>query len=76
MKKQLLMVALTLGFVATTNCGKKTHQLAPNSSITVKSKKMPQAPVGVTVTKTSGNNRWILSNTGTSPVTIKGKKRK
>lgn len=76
MKKQLLIVALALGFVATTNCGKKSHQLTSGSSIEVKSKGMPSVPAGVTATKVNGKkNRWLITNTGTTTVTVRAKKR-
>jgi hypothetical protein len=79
MKKQLFMVALTLGFIATTECHKnKNYSLEAGSSITVKSKKMPSVPAGVTVTKTGGKNRWTLTNSnpaGSAPVTIRAKKK-
>jgi hypothetical protein len=84
MKKQLLIVALTLGFVATTECKKKTnsYSLAAGTSITVKTKKgtAPIVPAGVTATRASGKNRWTLTNTnptGTPPVTltVTGKKK-
>jgi|GEM_PF-5744521 len=78
MKKQLLIVALALGFVATTNCGKKSYQLTSGTSITVKSKTRPSVPAGVTVAKSSGNHRWVLTNTnptGTRPVMIRAKRK-
>lgn len=83
MKKQLLIVALTLGFIATTECKRNnnTYSLAAGTSITVKAKKMPKnLPAGVTITKTNGKNRYLLNNTnptGTPAVTVKvtGKKK-
>lgn len=83
MKKQLLIVALTLGFVATTECHKNnnnTYQLAPGSSIQVKyGKKTPtNLPAGVTATKVTGKKKtWTFYNTnqaGTAPVPIRRKK--
>jgi hypothetical protein len=77
MKKQLLMIALTLGFVATTQCKKtQSYQLSSGGSITVSSKRMPSVPAGVTATKVNGKkNRWVLTNTGTSTVTVRGKRK-
>lgn len=76
MKKQLLLVALALGFVATTNCGKKSHNLTPGSSITVSSKSMPSVPAGVTATRVNNKkNRWVLTNSGTTTVTVRAKRK-
>jgi hypothetical protein len=79
MKKQLLILALALGFIATTECKKnKNYSLAAGTSITVISKKMPTVPAGVTITRTNGKNRWVLMNTnaaGTPAVTIRIKKK-
>ena len=83
MKKQLLIVALALGFVATTEChkqknkNKNTYQLTPLSSVTVKANKPPVVPAGVTVTKI-GKKRYRLTNTnaaGTPPVPVSGKRK-
>ncbi len=79
MKKQLLLVALTLGFVATTECKKsKDYSLAAGTSITVKSGKAPVVPAGVTVKRVSGKKRWLLTNTnpiGTPPIIVRGKRK-
>jgi len=79
MKKQLLLLTLTLGFVATTNCHKqKSYSLSSGNSVTVSSKHMPKVPAEVTVTRAAGKhnkNRWVLTNNGATAVTVRVKRK-
>jgi hypothetical protein len=76
MKKQLLIVALALGFIATTECKKtKTYQLAAGSSINVISKKMPSLPAGVTAIKI-GKKRYTVTNNSPTAVTVTVRRKK
>ncbi len=74
MKKQLLIVALTLGFVATTECHKNkttTVSVQPGSSAVVTSKTQPSGS-GITATRIGKKKKkqWQITNTGTTPVTV------
>lgn len=77
MKKQLFaFTLLTLGFAAT---GEAKHHnkyttVQPNGGTTVvKSKKQPQVPAGVTVTKIS-KNKWRVTNNSGQAVQVRRNK--
>ena len=80
MKKQLLIVALTLGFVATTECHKQKSNtvvtIQPGASVTVTSKTKPSGPeITATQVGKKKKKQWTVTNTGTAPVTVTARKK-
>lgn len=72
MKKQLFLVALTFGLIATTECKKHTS-IPAGGSMTFASKKKPKVKGG-SVTCTGKKRSWTCTNNGATAVHVKYKK--